>query len=441
MTKEKKPLVNFSSNGFTLIETAIVVVISAIMLAGGMVLLKTWMNQASAAASQQRLNTIQQALVNFEAQNSRLPCPASFTAATWRESTSCTGALVGGTFSAAGRAIGTPAGAPGTVPMPTVTNNTIIMGALPVRDLGLSDSYIGNNYGYAYTYAVTQSETSAATLNAFAGVINVVDDTTPTPNSVLPLASDGVTPGTALFVVVDHGKDGKGTYTTSGVASPITCGSKAGLDNNNCDHYASDYFRSAPLSLAPGASWFDDTIVYNTSLSSSTTAASTLTCLAPIYSAKDIAGLTETGLSTGWNMNGFDSGGGFSIGAEAVFLFFFADDLTFGAQPSATLLSPSPTADAYCPDASYHVVSGGCTQVNSRKGAPAFVGGALTNAYGLDIYSIAPGVTGASTNEQIILPPQSHPALPNAGVQGWECNGSNALGMQTQAYVVCCKGG
>jgi len=454
MTREKSPIAKSSSSGFTLIETAIVTAISSLLIVAGMDLINAWMNQEGTAVSQQRLDTIQQALANFETQYNRLPYPASFTAASGpacygRESNTplCTAGAV--TFPATGRALGSAAGSPGTVPMPPIINNNIVIGALPVRALGLPDSYIADTYGYRYTYAVTESETSTVNpLNPFAGVIEVDDNIL---NNVLPLASDGITLGTALYVVVDHGSDGKGAYTTSGAGPAIACGTAAkGLDFNNCNHYASGYFSAAPFNKHPGQTWFDDMIVYGTSLSTTTTIAGPLTCSAPIYSTLEFNGITpvRSGTSVGWTETGVDYGWGWSFNYGLLglvpFTFTFTDQFYFGASPvkptlpGAITLAPSPTADAYCPGTTYHVVSGGCTQTyNTRNAAPnagSSVNGPVTNAYGMDITK--------KTDEQIVQPPLSHPVLnKTTGKQGWECNGSNAKDMYTQAYVVCCKGG
>jgi len=451
MTGEKSPRAKSSSSGFTLIETALVTLISSLLFVAGLNLINAWMNQEGTAANQQRLNTIQQALTNFETQYSRLPYPASYTAAPGaacygRESNTplCTAGAV--TFPATGRALGSAAGSPGTVPMPAIINNNIVIGALPVRELGLPDSYIADTYGYRYTYAVTESETPANGLNPFAGVIEVDDNI---PNNALPLATDG-TPGTALYVVVDHGSDGKGAYATSGAGPAIACGTAAkGLDFYNCNHYASGYFSAAPFSKQRGTAWFDDMIIYATSLSTTNTAGP-LTCSAPIYSALEFNGITPvpSGTSVGWTESGVDYGWGWSFNFGLVgfvpFTFTFTNQFTFGASPvkpigpGAVTLAPSPTADAYCPGAIYHVVSGGCTQTyNTRNAAPnagSSVNGPVTNAYGMDITK--------NTDEQNVLPPLSHPVLnKTTGIQGWECNGSNAKNIYTQAYVVCCKGG
>jgi len=448
MTREKSYMAKSSSSGFSLFEMAIVIAISSILLVSAIGIINTWMKQAALTASQQYLNTIQQALANYETQHHRLPCPSSFIAKTsdpafgreitYPATTGC--GLIPpaniayfytpdgvNTYAATGRtgsiAPNDPAG------INTVATPPVIIGAVPVRDLGLPDSYRTDPYGYMYSYAITQSDATAP-MNAFAGAIDVVDKT---GASVLPHASDG-TPGTATYVVVDHGKDGKGAFTANSTAAAlgtppkITCASAPGLDQLNCDFEtgapAPIQFRAAQFSRAKGANWFDDAIVYNTSLSSSTQTCTT------VYSAKTALGTPVIpGASLGYNQVGYDSGFGFAIGWIA-FVFMYWDTLYFAVNDLG--YNPiSPTAVAYCP-ASYNVVAGGgCTQT---LGGPVPPAGPVTNSYGLDIN---PG-----THEQIVLPPLSHPAMPNAaGQQGWECNGSSALGMETQAYASCCTGG
>jgi type II secretory pathway pseudopilin PulG len=381
MMIEKKPIVKSSSSGFTLVEIAIVTVLSSLLLAGSLNFIKSWMNKSGQTASQQRLVTIQQALTNFQTQYNRLPCPASF---------------VGMSGAGFGRE--------------ACGGGAVLVGTLPVHDLGLSDSYAANTGGYMYTYAATKVET--VKLDGFQGAINIVDGSL--VNSVLPTVS-GKAIG-ATYVVVDHGTDGKGAPSLSSGVIGKACASAPGLDTHNCDHYGSGYFVSAPFSTKPGAlTWFDDTIVYDTGPPTGTI---------PQVCQTVSSIPAGPGSSAGWNEWGTDSGsGGFEIPfAGGPFVFWYSDTFHLAASiPSYT--TTSPTADAYCTYTTQYVLAGGCTNQN-KAGA----------VYGLDITK--------NTDEQVVLPPLSHPALPDTtGRQGWECNGSSASGIYTQAYAICCSGG
>ena len=195
MNNKKNRGAKSSSSGFTIIEIAIIVVIASVLLVAGMGLLKTSMDQVTLTENQQRLSAIQQALVSYMSQNNRLPCPAPLkaalgTSAFGRENTvnPCT-AGAGGTTAPGRNGSTDPYGG-------TKLTGTVVFGAVPVRDLGLPDSYIADTYGYRFTYAVTLSETSITSpINPFAGAINVVDSSSAPGASVLPLGSDG-SPGT-----------------------------------------------------------------------------------------------------------------------------------------------------------------------------------------------------------------------------------------------------
>jgi type II secretory pathway pseudopilin PulG len=375
MTREKSPIAKPSSHGFTVVEIATVMLLSSLMLAGSLGIIKSWMNKTGTTATQQRLITIQQTLANYQTQYNKLPCPAPFVA-----------------LNGAGFGRGTCAG-----------GGPILIGALPVRDLGLSDSYSANDGGYMYTYAVTQIETTK--LNGLKGAINIVDGA---GTSILPVTPAGATVG-ATYVVVDHGADGKGAHLLSTGAVGIPCAGP-GKDVPNCN--GAGTFVSAQYSKN-AASWYDDAIIYDTGPSS--TGPTQQVCTTVLSKA------SAGGSSGGWNEEGADAGSGVAVGIEGPFIIWFHD--VFSLAPSIPAYNTtSPAADAYCPYTNQYVLAGGCT--NIKVGAP----------YGLDI--------NAGTDEQIVMPALSHPALPDAkGKQGWECNGSSALGMQTQAYAICCSGG
>jgi type II secretory pathway pseudopilin PulG len=444
MRREKDPIQKFSSSGFTLVEIAIVMVISSLFIIAGISLMRSWMAQATIASSQQRMSAIQQSLANFLTQHGRLPCPSTFSPGGPNYGheviTPCTAAA--GTFAAAGRS--------GTIiPSPdgtAVSTPALVIGALPVRDLGLPDSFLANTNGYMYTYAVPIYETSVPKYSP-TGAIEVENgglvDVTPSPPG-------GATTGTATYVVVDHGQDGKGAaLSTTGLIAKA-CVSAPGLDTANCSH--TGVFVSAPYSKAPGLNWFDDMIVYgaNNNVNNSTVALASASACTIKYSPTDKVGAMEAGASPGHYQQGLDQGTFVSVGLVLIPGWFtFGNTFNVNIPPATVFNSLSPTADAYCTDSTYNAVSGGCTQT---LGLPSPGGGGVTNAYGGGVYlgaavpppplyGVNPYIPGYLF--QVVPPPMSHPAaLSNAaGGPGWECNGSSASGMHVQAYVVCCPNG
>ena len=376
MIRGKSPRTKSSSRGFTVVEIATVMLLSSLILAGSLGLIRSWMSKTGTVASQQRLATIQQSLTNFQAQYNRIPCPAPFVAL---------GSAGFGRESCA-----------------------LTIGALPVRDLGLSDSYSANTSRFMYIYAATPSE--AVKLDGLKGTINIVDGS---GNSVLPTyvnaAGATITVG-ATYVVVDPGADGKGAHLLSSGLIATPCAGP-GLDVPNCN--GAGTFVSAQFSTQP-ASWYDDSIIYDTGPPKGTIPQACTTVISAASSA---------GSSGGWNEDGPDAGFGFDLVPFGFgpFVFWYFDIFTLTAtQPGYN--KTSHTADAYCKYTNQYVQSGGCT--NLKGGVP----------YGLDV--------AQGSDEQTVLPPLSHPALPDAtGKQGWECNGPSASGISTRAYAICCWGG
>lgn len=72
---------NKCGDGFTLLEMSIVLVIISVVLAGGMVMLSSSLQQRQLQETQAKLAAIQQALLDYRIANNRLPCPADVTIA------------------------------------------------------------------------------------------------------------------------------------------------------------------------------------------------------------------------------------------------------------------------------------------------------------------------------------------------------------------------
>ena len=92
----------------------------------------------------------------------------------------------------------------------------IRIGALPVRTLGLPDNLIEDGYGHLLVYAVTEkyADSNTTISGMTEGEIPVEDSSF---NSLTAV------PGTAAFVLVAPGSDGKGAYNTSTGKQPHKC--------------------------------------------------------------------------------------------------------------------------------------------------------------------------------------------------------------------------
>lgn len=206
--------------GFTLIESAIVIMVLSFVLIPLFQFMTEQEEQKQRYQSDRKNERIVAAINEYYKVNREYPCPANLatpiTNANFGQATAC--------------------GA-----------GTVSSGGLPVYDLGLPWEYAVNRYGWKYTYHVTRAMTDGP---RDTGIIRIDDG-----NSVFAQ--------NIHFIVVDPGKDGKGSRTINGVVSPVVC--NTAKDSENCAG-AADLFTEAEISdnenvLDP--EYYDDKLLYS----------------------------------------------------------------------------------------------------------------------------------------------------------------------------------
>lgn len=224
------------ASGFTLLELAVVMFVLALLLSSILVPLATQVDQSNISATQKSLDDVKEALIGFALANGRLPCPADPTIAT---------------------------GLPNAgVERPTCTGANV-NGVLPWTTLGVNET---DAWGRRYTYRVTDFFADAIAANTVgAGCI-----ATPAQSS-FALCSQGniiITDGSSNIatnipaVVVSHGKDGYGAYTSLGTQMPTTGAGPDELENTNANAtFVSRNYTDNPAAIG-GA--FDDIVVWIT---------------------------------------------------------------------------------------------------------------------------------------------------------------------------------
>jgi prepilin-type N-terminal cleavage/methylation domain-containing protein len=225
------------ASGFTLLELAVVMFILALLLSSLLVPLGTQVDQSNISATQKSLDDVEEALIGFALANGRLPCPADPTIAT-----------------------GLPNAGMET---PTCTGGTV-NGVLPWATLGVNET---DAWGRRYTYRVTAIFADAISTTFGA---SCPAGTTATQSS-FALCSQGditITDGSSNIatnipaVVVSHGKDGYGAYTTLGTQLPTTAAGPDELENTNANAtFVSRTYTDNPAATG-GA--FDDIVVWIT---------------------------------------------------------------------------------------------------------------------------------------------------------------------------------
>ena len=217
--------------GFSLLELSVVIAIIALVAAFGVGLGGNAMKAADQVNVKQRLTVLNNAIESFVAANGYLPCPAS-RASTPTDDPNNFGveARTGTTCASSG-----------------IDNysGTVYIGMVPVRTLGLPDSYAADVWGRKFTYGVSAPHVaSAASYNANDGTImiktgdrtgvNYPISSTVTDRSA-PNTASKITYGTgATYVVLSHGRNGVGATPLKSTVTPSCDYYGTQNDNENC---------------------------------------------------------------------------------------------------------------------------------------------------------------------------------------------------------------
>ncbi len=249
------------NKGFTLVEVAIVIVIIGILLASASALLLVYLENIETRTTRQKLDTIDESLELFLRLNGRYPCPAPLDAAPDTvgfgfeiadgpdgigndDTCEDVSGDSNGTFEVAGEIL----------PGATINPNNVRIGAVPTRTLNLPDDFIADAWGNRFTYAVTERLASANTYDRNDGAVELVDTN---GTRVYNQAGDPDL-GLGHYVVVSHGKNGRGAVPIGGGNRLPDC--PAGEpEGENCDDDAT-FVRS--LLFSEGADALDDFVSF-----------------------------------------------------------------------------------------------------------------------------------------------------------------------------------
>ncbi len=238
-------------SGFSLIELCIVTIISGLLLSAGLRAYQHYLDQRGVDVTNDRLEQIQTALSDYVQSNGYYPCPAPANAppsdAGYAKATDCNAGAVSGVTEVTGAA-----------------GRKVRIGAVPVRMLGLADSYSADGWDHRFTYAVTVNlAQSAAHFHSDQGAITVKDTSdhivAGDPSSNLPYAH---------YAVISAGLDGKGAYGLQGGLF-MACNAQPGLDQTNCLHNGGTFTIDDNRNYAGGANHFDDFAAYAASVGKS----------------------------------------------------------------------------------------------------------------------------------------------------------------------------
>ncbi len=254
MTGYQHP-VQLRLSGFTILELTIVLLIIGVVLAGGVVVTSAMLTRQQTDETEAKLETIEEALLNYRRAFKRIPCPGDIIiapdAANFGMEAPDTGTCTGST----------PAANFGPA------SSTVVAGGLPTATLNLDDDYAVDGWGRKFLYAV---DTQFTAVDAFVSI--PISDVTTGAITVNDTNDDARTT-TGAYVIVSFGPDKHGSYGRLGgtVRFDADSTNTHQLENCDCDSNAvatafDNVFVQRAAGNTPGAltDSFDDIVVFKT---------------------------------------------------------------------------------------------------------------------------------------------------------------------------------
>lgn len=280
-------LKNKNKSGFTLIETAVVLIIFGLLTAGVIKIYEQYVVNKRKADFTKTMNAVTSAMayyiqdegvlspavadlpgtagVNESVDPTHYPCPAS---PLFGPGDPNYGVEQRDTNT--GRCLSNPANG---VVTRGPAGNRVFIGSIPTVTLGISNAHMADPYGRRLTYAVSSSVSSSmpvstASVNAPGGAMG--GGLNPTGSITLrQYDTSGAVTATKTnvpFVIVAHGDNGAGAYSLQGGGRIPCTAATGGRDIDNCDNDAGNIFADATnfaSSNTASGTEYDDTIVFS----------------------------------------------------------------------------------------------------------------------------------------------------------------------------------
>lgn len=244
--------------GFTLLEVAIVLLISGILFSIGIMAYDLYSKNQKYAQTWKNMETIRNALAEYQIKTGFFPCPANPAlgpADTGYGDASpacnpCPGCVVLGGRDADGKG-GTDRVIIGSIPLTTLIR-TVYSDNIKQAKLSINDAHDG--WGNKIMYAVSENLTPSYTGGVFKptnGSVDIVDE-----NGQALLAQDY----SAHYALISYGQDANGAYSHDGAV--VAACNPGQAETPNCA--LSAQLVSGLISMAPGTTYYDDLVQYVT---------------------------------------------------------------------------------------------------------------------------------------------------------------------------------
>ncbi len=227
-------------SGFSLIELAIAIIITGILLGIITSAVLSFGTQITERKNDRILETVQDEINRFLEVNGRYPCPASLTQdinninfGIEAHANCSAGTVIAGITRTTGRG-----------------GANIKIGAVPVRSLNLPDEYIFDAHKTRLLYAVTETMGVSTTYNRNDGAISINDSN---GNSVVQ------PPETAPYILLSFGQNATGGYDgLSGTQIGGGCNGLSTDETENCDN--DSVFIKSLITSDTTANYYDDQV-------------------------------------------------------------------------------------------------------------------------------------------------------------------------------------
>jgi len=244
---------NDGIRAFSLMELAMVVLVLGLLAAAGLRYSAARLDSDNLATTNNNLDVVEQALLNYRIAYGRLPCPAPITDA---ENT----ASFGTEFDNSTAGIGS-GNCSFTVSGSEFTDGSnTYYGAVPTKTLQLPDKYAYDAWGKKILYVIDKRITAYNAFltypisNSSIGSIQIQDSC---GSATLPACTGNTITSNAIYSLVSFGKDGHGGYVRNPSATALAYNAGA----NNIDELKNCHCTSA--AAAPASNYYDNIFIQN----------------------------------------------------------------------------------------------------------------------------------------------------------------------------------
>ena len=245
---------NKKNSGFSLIEMSIVIIITAIVASASLKVVSIVIESSQETSTRTKLDELNAAVVSFVKVNGILPCPADITLAPDNANfgvsgTNCNANIAGDI---------------------ALASFSLRVGMVPVRTLGLPDSYAFDSWNNRIRYGTIKELTLSSSsftnfLTNFTGLspntrtfeIRDAAGNTTNPANIYTTPTQNLS---IAYLLLSHGQNANGAVPYAGGAAPA-CPASVLLDQENCNGDA--IFRDALFSTST-SNYYDDLIRFKT---------------------------------------------------------------------------------------------------------------------------------------------------------------------------------